>query len=391
MPAEGYYLVQGDKTTCGGRIITGAEDHTLFDKPVAREQDSVTCGKHAGLFKIAGGIDNDTIHDRRMAGTLDSYSTCPCRAKFIPSMMDDTYEKSSASGVPANVTVEKTEETEEAVNPAMVAATEPLASIEADEPDEQLSGWLAYYGTDMQPLKNLAFRSFVDSDVPKVIIAGDGHRNPPFAYAGNMPGVLSAFSKGTLRLYVEYTRSGWAARNKTPGALPSYLTQKKSFFKKDIVTPWENETMAESSKDIFEKLTEKMGDPTPLTPAEKKVLSLQGQKFSDGLSSITPDLAASVKTHINNIVVATKYLPEQDVMALVSIISGQWRDLFVNEDLAERLAEEIIRTPDLTRLVSIGDAHLDDNNNPFHTLLAEKLSKRMKSPPVILVNKNSSF
>lgn len=95
MAAEGFYLVQGDKTTCGGKITTGAEDHTLFDKPVAREQDSVTCGKHAGLFRIAGGIDNDTIHDRRMAGTLDSYSTCPCKAKFIPSMMDDTYEKSS--------------------------------------------------------------------------------------------------------------------------------------------------------------------------------------------------------------------------------------------------------------------------------------------------------
>ena len=97
MPAEGFYLVQGDKTTCGGKITTGAEDYTLFDKPVAREQDSVTCGKHAGLFKIAGGIYNDTIHDRRMAGTLDSYSTCPCKAKFIPSMMDDTYEKSSGA------------------------------------------------------------------------------------------------------------------------------------------------------------------------------------------------------------------------------------------------------------------------------------------------------
>ncbi|MGA9615728.1 MAG: PAAR domain-containing protein [Serratia proteamaculans] len=96
MAAEGFYLVQGVKTTCGGKITTGAEDHTLFDKPVAREQDSVTCGKHAGLFKIAGGIDNDTIHDRRMAGTLDSYSTCPCKAKFIPSMMDDTYEKTTS-------------------------------------------------------------------------------------------------------------------------------------------------------------------------------------------------------------------------------------------------------------------------------------------------------
>ena len=99
MAAKGFYLVQGDRTTCGGRITTGAEDHTLFDKLVAREQDSVTCGKYPGLYRIAGGIDNDTIHGRRMAGTLDSYSTCPCKAKFIPSMMNDTYEKSSAGAI----------------------------------------------------------------------------------------------------------------------------------------------------------------------------------------------------------------------------------------------------------------------------------------------------
>ncbi|MFZ4215528.1 PAAR domain-containing protein, partial [Pantoea endophytica] len=27
--AIGFYLVQGDKTTCGGRIIEGATDHTI--------------------------------------------------------------------------------------------------------------------------------------------------------------------------------------------------------------------------------------------------------------------------------------------------------------------------------------------------------------------------
>lgn len=62
MPAAGFYLVQGDKTTCGGRITTGAADHTLFDKPVAREQDCVTCGKHDGLYRIAGDIDKDTLY-----------------------------------------------------------------------------------------------------------------------------------------------------------------------------------------------------------------------------------------------------------------------------------------------------------------------------------------
>lgn len=91
--AKGYYLVQGDNTTCGGRIIEGATDHTLFSKAVARERDKVTCGQHSGTFMIAGGIRNDTLHGRRMAGTLDSTSSCPCRARFVPSMMQDSYEK----------------------------------------------------------------------------------------------------------------------------------------------------------------------------------------------------------------------------------------------------------------------------------------------------------
>ncbi len=91
--AIGFYLVQGDKTTCGGRIIERATDHTIFGKAAAREKDRVLCGKHPGTFLIAGGIVNDTIHGRRMAGTLNSESTCPCKAKFIPSMLQDTYEK----------------------------------------------------------------------------------------------------------------------------------------------------------------------------------------------------------------------------------------------------------------------------------------------------------
>lgn len=96
--AKGYYLVQGDKTTCGGRIIEGATDHTLFGKAVARERDNVSCGQYPGIFMITGGILNDTLHGRMMAGTLDSVSSCPCRARFIPSMMQDTYEKGGSVG-----------------------------------------------------------------------------------------------------------------------------------------------------------------------------------------------------------------------------------------------------------------------------------------------------
>lgn len=91
--AKGYYLVQGDMTTCGGKIVDGASDHRLFGKGIACERDRVICGQHPGMYMIAGGIANDTVHGRKMAGTLDSTSSCPCRARFVPSMMQDTYEK----------------------------------------------------------------------------------------------------------------------------------------------------------------------------------------------------------------------------------------------------------------------------------------------------------
>ncbi|MBS0967809.1 PAAR domain-containing protein [Nissabacter archeti] len=95
--AKGYYLVQGDKTTCGGIIIEGEPTHTLFGKPLARERDQVTCGQYAGKFFIAGGIETDTIFGRKIAGTLDSKSTCPCQARLVSSILTDTYEKASGA------------------------------------------------------------------------------------------------------------------------------------------------------------------------------------------------------------------------------------------------------------------------------------------------------
>nr|WP_152963193.1 S-type pyocin domain-containing protein [Photorhabdus khanii] len=87
-------MLVGDKTTCGGQIITG--DHTMtFDgRATAREGDKVTCGKHSGTYMIVGGISDMFDMGQRLAGTLDSVSTCPCKARFINSIMD-CYEKES--------------------------------------------------------------------------------------------------------------------------------------------------------------------------------------------------------------------------------------------------------------------------------------------------------
>nr|EKU7608040.1 PAAR domain-containing protein [Citrobacter freundii] len=90
--AEGNYLVVGDKTTCGGLIVEGDDTFTIMGIPVAREMDKVTCGQHPGTYMITGSIPGDSLNDRGYAGTLHSKSSCPCQARFIASMVDDTYE-----------------------------------------------------------------------------------------------------------------------------------------------------------------------------------------------------------------------------------------------------------------------------------------------------------
>ncbi|WNI83997.1 PAAR domain-containing protein [Citrobacter portucalensis] len=91
-------MIRGDKTTCGGVITQGCEDHRLFGQAIAREGDKVTCGQHPGMYSIVGGIANDNVHGRKMAGTRDSKSSCPCQARFIASMVDDTYEQAGGNG-----------------------------------------------------------------------------------------------------------------------------------------------------------------------------------------------------------------------------------------------------------------------------------------------------
>jgi uncharacterized Zn-binding protein involved in type VI secretion len=92
MGAKGNYLFRGDKTVCGGRILEGCTDHQFFDKDMACEGHKVTCGQHPGYYRICGGLDTDDIHGKRIAGTLHSYSSCPCKSKFVPSNFDDDYE-----------------------------------------------------------------------------------------------------------------------------------------------------------------------------------------------------------------------------------------------------------------------------------------------------------
>jgi uncharacterized Zn-binding protein involved in type VI secretion len=94
--SKGHYVVLGDQTTCGGRILEGDPTFKLHGLHRALEGARVTCGNHAGSFRILGGISNMRRNGKRVAGTLDSVSSCPCGARLIPSVLTATYEKREA-------------------------------------------------------------------------------------------------------------------------------------------------------------------------------------------------------------------------------------------------------------------------------------------------------
>lgn len=98
--AIGYFLRLGDRTTCGGAILSGDPAFTIDGVATARMGDAVSCGRHPGQYAVLGGVMDVWDEGRAMAGTLDSVSSCPCRATFINSIFD-CYEKETGSVVAA--------------------------------------------------------------------------------------------------------------------------------------------------------------------------------------------------------------------------------------------------------------------------------------------------
>ncbi|MDV0593495.1 MULTISPECIES: PAAR domain-containing protein [unclassified Enterobacter] len=96
--AMGFYLRVGDPTTCRGKILTGDETLSWYGVAGAREGDLVSCGNHPGTYKILGGTPGTWDDGRRLAGTLDSVSSCPCKARFIPTI-PDCYEQDTLSSL----------------------------------------------------------------------------------------------------------------------------------------------------------------------------------------------------------------------------------------------------------------------------------------------------
>jgi len=141
--ATGHFLRIGDKTTCGGSILSGSPNHSFGEIATARNGDSVSCGKDGKVYHIAGGIPTYSIHGVAAAGTLHSRSTCPCDAGFISSFPNASYWV----------------EEKKAVKAAPVVAAAPLAvpaPTKAEEPVQHAQ-------TAKKPHKEEAKREPVDA------------------------------------------------------------------------------------------------------------------------------------------------------------------------------------------------------------------------------------
>ena len=90
---EGHFIGLKDMTTCGGVVLDGDIRIMLYGLAHAREGDRVTCGKDGKTYRIVGGVAHIVSHGKPLAGTLDSFSNCPCKAQLIPSVFTATYER----------------------------------------------------------------------------------------------------------------------------------------------------------------------------------------------------------------------------------------------------------------------------------------------------------
>ena len=136
----GYFIGRGDKTTCGGEVLDGDNRFSFYGLFHACEGDRVACGKDGQAYRILGGISHMSSHGRRMAGTLDSFSSCPCRAQLIPSVFTASYSNQGYSSQSIGRAAEPAPPTQ-ASRPVAASYAPPnnpapftLTSVQGEEP-----------------------------------------------------------------------------------------------------------------------------------------------------------------------------------------------------------------------------------------------------------------
>lgn len=76
------WVVLGDITSSGGRVISGSSFTDIDGEPVARVNDQATCPQHKGIFPIVDG-DATTIIDGQPVALHGSKLACGCSVLAI--------------------------------------------------------------------------------------------------------------------------------------------------------------------------------------------------------------------------------------------------------------------------------------------------------------------
>lgn len=84
---KGHWIVEGDRTSCGGFVLEGHPRKRMGLKlsPVAVVGSAASCGKYPGKYRIVGGFCGENIEGIYVASTLYSHVNCPCNAQLVPS------------------------------------------------------------------------------------------------------------------------------------------------------------------------------------------------------------------------------------------------------------------------------------------------------------------
>lgn len=75
----GNWIVLGDATSSGGRMITCTPFTDVDGKGVCRKGDKATCPQHNGVFPITGGCDPTTIIDDEEVALHGATLACGCK------------------------------------------------------------------------------------------------------------------------------------------------------------------------------------------------------------------------------------------------------------------------------------------------------------------------
>lgn len=100
------WIVLGDVTSSGGRVVTASQFTDIDGKGVARRNDKATCPQHKGVFAIVGGYDPTTIVDGAEVALHGAMLECGCQVLATQQFrVSISNAPGAAAAVPASMNV----------------------------------------------------------------------------------------------------------------------------------------------------------------------------------------------------------------------------------------------------------------------------------------------